>query len=285
MLLNVISVDNIIRNALQEDIGTGDLTTLSIIPVGSVTDGFIYAKAAGVVAGLAVAKRVFEILNSEVRFVAQKADGDRIAKGDILALISGPAQAVLSGERVCLNLLQRMSGIATRTAGITAIIKDYKTVVVDTRKTTPGLRILEKYAVVAGGGKNHRFGLYDAVLIKDNHIKVAGGIQKAVALAKANAPHTAKIEVEVENLEGVNEALAAKADIIMLDNMNLDTIREAVKAIGGKALVEVSGGVNESNVLDYAKAGVDIVSVGALTHSVKALDISLDVGEIKMKNL
>jgi nicotinate-nucleotide pyrophosphorylase (carboxylating) len=283
--LNVISVDNIIRNALQEDIGTGDLTTLSIIPVGSVTDGFIYAKAAGVVAGLAVAKRVFEILNSEVRFVAQKADGDRIAKGDILALISGPAQAVLSGERVCLNLLQRMSGIATRTAGITAIIKDYKTVVVDTRKTTPGLRILEKYAVVAGGGKNHRFGLYDAVLIKDNHIKVAGGIQKAVALAKANAPHTAKIEVEVENLEGVNEALAAKADIIMLDNMNLDTIREAVKAIGGKALVEVSGGVNESNVLDYAKAGVDIVSVGALTHSVKALDISLDVGEIKMKNL
>jgi len=285
VLLNVISVDNIIRNALQEDIGTGDLTTLSIIPVGSVTDGFIYAKAAGVVAGLAVAKRVFEILNSEVRFVAQKADGDRIAKGDILALISGPAQAVLSGERVCLNLLQRMSGIATRTAGITAIIKDYKTVVVDTRKTTPGLRILEKYAVVAGGGKNHRFGLYDAVLIKDNHIKVAGGIQKAVALAKANAPHTAKIEVEVENLEGVNEALAAKADIIMLDNMNLDTIREAVKAIGGKALVEVSGGVNESNVLDYAKAGVDIVSVGALTHSVKALDISLDVGEIKMKNL
>lgn len=285
MLLNVISVDNIIRNALQEDIGTGDLTTLSIIPVGSVTDGFIYAKAAGVVAGLAVAKRVFEILNCEVRFVAQKADGDRIAKGDILALISGPAQAVLSGERVCLNLLQRMSGIATRTAGITAIIKDYKTVVVDTRKTTPGLRILEKYAVAAGGGKNHRFGLYDAVLIKDNHIKVAGGIQKAVALAKANAPHTAKIEVEVENLEGVHEALAAKADIIMLDNMNLDTIREAVKAIGGKALVEVSGGVNESNVLDYAKAGVDIVSVGALTHSVKALDISLDVGEIKMKNL
>lgn len=281
MLLNMSLVDNIIENALQEDIGTGDLTTLSTVPAGSVTEGFIYAKEGGVLAGLPIAKRVFEILSSDLRFIAQKADGDRIVKGDIIAVVSGPAQAVLCGERVCLNLLQRMSGIATRTAGIAEIIKDYKTVVVDTRKTTPGLRILEKYAVTVGGGKNHRFGLYDAVLIKDNHIKVSGGIQKAVSLARANAPHTTKIEVEVENLESVNEALEAKADIIMLDNMDLEMIREAVSTINGRAQIEVSGGVNESNVLDYAKAGVDIVSVGALTHSVKALDISLDVRDIK----
>lgn len=281
MLLNMNLVDNIIEDALREDIGTGDMTTLSTVPAGSVTKGFIYAKEGGIVAGLSIAKRVFEILNSEVEFVAQKADGDRIEKGDILAVVSGPARVILTGERVCLNLLQRMSGIATRTAGIAEILADYKTVVVDTRKTTPGLRILEKYAVTVGGGKNHRFGLYDAVLIKDNHIKVSGGIQKAVSLARARVPHTMKIEVEVENLEGVKEALEAKADIIMLDNMKLDMIRKAVETIDGMALIEVSGGVNESNVLDYAKAGVDIVSMGALTHSVKALDISLDVGEIK----
>lgn len=281
MFLNKNLVDNIIENALQEDVGTGDLTTMSTIPAGAVTKGFIYAKEDGVVAGLPVAKRVFEILSSDVRFVGQKADGDRIAKGDIIASIFGPAQAILCGERVCLNLLQRMSGIATRTAGIADIIKDYKIVVVDTRKTTPGLRVLEKYAVTVGGGKNHRFGLYDAVLIKDNHIKVAGGIQKAVSLARAGAPYTAKIEVEVENLESIKEALKAKVDIIMLDNMGLEMVKEAVRIIKGSALVEASGGVTESNVLDFAKAGVDIVSVGALTHSVKALDISLDVGEIK----
>lgn len=281
MFLNMNLVDNIIKNALQEDIGTGDMTTTSTVPAGSVTKGFIYAKEGGIVAGLPIAKRVFEILSNEVEFTAQKADGDRITKGDILATVSGPAQAILTGERVCLNLLQRMSGIATRTAGIADILAKYKTVVVDTRKTTPGLRILEKYAVTIGGGKNHRFGLYDAVLIKDNHIKVSGGIQKAISLAKASAPHTMKIEVEVENLAGVKAALEAKADIIMLDNMSLEMIREAVKIIDGRVTVEVSGGVNESNVLDYAKAGVDIVSVGALTHSVKALDISLDVGEIK----
>lgn len=281
MLLNRNLVDNIIENALQEDIGTGDITTLCTVPAGSVTKGFIYAKEGGVVAGLPIGKRVYGILSNEVEFIAQKVDGDRITKGDILATVSGPAQAILSGERVCLNLLQRMSGIATRTAGFANILTGYKTVVVDTRKTTPGLRIFEKYAITVGGGKNHRFGLYDAVLIKDNHIKVSGGIQKAVSLARASAPHTMKIEVEAENLEGVKEALEAKADIIMLDNMSLEMIREAVKIIDGRVQVEVSGGVNESNALDYAKAGVDIISVGALTHSVKALDISLDVGEIK----
>lgn len=281
MLLNMSLVDNIIETALWEDIGTGDITTLSTVPAGSVTKGFIYAKADGVVAGLPIAQRVFEILNRDVEFAAQKGDGDRIGKGDILAVVSGPARDILMGERVCLNLLQRLSGIATRTAGLVEMVKSYKIIVADTRKTTPGLRVLEKYAVTVGGGKNHRFGLYDAVLIKDNHIKVSGGIRKAVALARANAPHTMKIEVEVENLEGVKEALEAKADIIMLDNMELDMIREAVKLINGVALTEVSGGVTESSILNYAKAGVDIVSVGALTHSVKALDISLDVREIK----
>jgi len=182
---------------------------------------------------------------------------------------------------VALNILQRLSAIATRTHKIAGILADYKTIVVDTRKTTPGLRMLEKYAVRVGGGRNHRFGLYDGILIKDNHIKVAGGVQKAVMLAKQKAPHTIKVEVEVETLAGVEEALAAGADIIMLDNMDLPQVREAVGIIAGRAPVEVSGGITEDRVRDLAEAGVDIISMGALTHSVKALDISLDVGEIK----
>ncbi|MHB9094125.1 MAG: carboxylating nicotinate-nucleotide diphosphorylase [Eubacteriales bacterium] len=283
MFLNMKLVDDIILLALREDIGTGDVTTLSTIPAESTTKGSIYAKEEGVVAGLPIAKRVFQILNGEIEFMAHKKDGDRVTKGEILATVTGPARPILTGERVTLNLLQRLSGIATRTAKIAEILTYYNTTVVDTRKTTPGLRMLEKYAVSVGGGKNHRFGLYDGVLIKDNHIKVAGGIKKAVAMARGNAPHTMKIEVEVEDLTGVNEALEAKADIIMLDNMDIAAIKEAVKLINGQALVEVSGGIDESNVVEYAKAGVDLISIGALTHSVKALDISLDVGEIKVK--
>lgn len=284
VLLNMRLVDEIIETALREDIGTGDVTTLSTIPDDAATRGFIYAKDEGVVAGLPVAQRVFYILNSKIEFIAQKKDGEKVVKGDILAEIAGPARPILTGERVALNLLQRLSGIATRTARISEMLTYYNTTVVDTRKTTPGLRILEKYAVRVGGGKNHRFGLYDAVLIKDNHIKVAGGIKKAVALARGNAPHTMKIEVEVETLDGVNEALEARADVIMLDNMDLAVIKEAVKIINGQAQIEVSGGIDEKNVIDYAKAGIDFVSIGALTHSVKALDISLDVGEIKVQS-
>jgi len=284
VLLNMKLVDEIIETALREDIGTGDVTTLSTIPDDTATRGFIYAKDEGVVAGLPVAQRVFYILNSKIEFIAQKKDGEKVVKGDILAEIAGPARPILTGERVALNLLQRLSGIATRTARISEMLTYYNTTVVDTRKTTPGLRILEKYAVRIGGGKNHRFGLYDAVLIKDNHIKVAGGIKKAVALARGNAPHTMKIEVEVETLEGVGEALEARADIIMLDNMDFAAIKEAVKTIDGQAQIEVSGGIDEKNVIDYAKAGIDFVSIGALTHSVMALDISLDVREIKVQS-
>jgi len=284
VLLNMKLVDEIIETALREDIGTGDVTTLSTIPDDTATRGFIYAKDEGVVAGLPVAQRVFYILNSKIEFIAQKKDGEKVVKGDILAEIAGPARPILTGERVALNLLQRLSGIATRTARISEMLTYYNTTVVDTRKTTPGLRILEKYAVRIGGGKNHRFGLYDAVLIKDNHIKVAGGIKKAVALARGNAPHTMKIEVEVETLEDVGEALEARADIIMLDNMDFAAIKEAVKTIDGQAQIEVSGGIDEKNVIDYAKAGIDFVSIGALTHSVMALDISLDVREIKVQS-
>ncbi len=283
MLLNMMLVDDIIERALKEDIGTGDITTLSTIPAEAVTKGFLYAKEDGVVAGLPVARRVFYLLNKEIEFTAHKKDGEKVAKGDVLATVSGPARPILTGERVALNFLRHMSGIATRTAVVADMLTYYNTVVVDTRKTTPGLRILEKYAVKTGGGKNHRFGLYDGVLIKDNHIKVAGGIKKAVAMARANASHTMKIEVEVEDLAGVREALEARADIIMLDNMDPATVKEAVKIIDGQAQIEVSGGIDETSALDYAKAGVDFISIGALTHSVRALDISMDVGEIKVK--
>lgn len=281
MLPNMSLVDEIIECALNEDIGTGDVTTNSIIPAEATTTGFIHTKEDGILAGLPFAKRVFEILCPQIDFISNKMDGDKITAGDILATVSGPAREILTGERVALNILQRMSGIATRTAKLADIVTFYNSAVVDTRKTTPGLRIIEKYAVRIGGGKNHRFGLYDGILIKDNHIKVAGGIRKAISLARANAPHTLKVEVEVEDIAGVNEALEARADIIMLDNMDFDTIKEAVNLIDGRALVEVSGGITEENILSYAKLGVNIISVGALTHSVKSLDISLDVKEIK----
>ena len=281
MLLNWMLVDDIIRTALKEDIGTGDVTTLSTIPDNATARGIIHAKEEGIVAVIPVAQRVFEILNENIEFTAFKMDGDSVKVRDILVELRGPARDILIGERTALNIMQRMSGIATRTHRIAQMLTPFKTKVVDTRKTTPGLRILEKYAVRAGGGQNHRFGLYDGVLIKDNHIKVAGGIKQAVIQARNSAPHTLKIEVEVENLSGVHEALEAGADIIMLDNMDIASIRDAVRIIDGRALIEVSGGVTEDKVLGCAEAGVDIISMGSLTHSVRALDISLDVGEIK----
>ncbi len=281
MHLNLKLVDDILGAALKEDIGTGDITTFSTIPLSTEAAALIHVKEEGVVSGIFVAKRVFELLSSDIKFKALKQDGDKVGKRDVVAEITGPAREILIGERTALNIMQRMSGIATRTSRIADILAPYKTKVVDTRKTTPGLRILEKYAVRTGGGHNHRFGLYDGVLIKDNHIKVAGGITKAVNSARQKAPHTLKIEVEVENLQGVREALNAGADIIMLDNMDVETVKEAVKVINGQALVEVSGGVTEEKVGVLAEAGVDLISVGALTHSVKALDISLDIGHIK----
>lgn len=281
MELNMLMLKKLIETALAEDIGTGDITTNSIVPVGAVTKGIIYAKEAGIIAGIPVAEAVFRYLAPDIRFSARLQDGACLEPGSVIAEVEGDARVILTGERLALNFLQRMSGIATRTAALVEKVKLYPTRVVDTRKTTPGLRMLEKYAVRVGGGFNHRFGLYDAVLIKDNHIKVAGGITPAVLAARQNVPHTVKIEVEVESLGGVSEALEARADVIMLDNMDPATMREAVKLVDGRALVEASGSINEETIMAAAKAGVDLISVGALTHSIKSLDISLDIGEIK----
>ncbi|MBO8136984.1 MAG: carboxylating nicotinate-nucleotide diphosphorylase [Desulfotomaculum sp.] len=281
MEINPLLLDKLIEQCLIEDIGTGDITTNSIVPEDAVTTAFIQAKGTGVIAGMKVAERVFTKLDPGIVFIHKIEDGTKVEPKTVLAEIKGKARAVLSGERLALNFLQRMSGIATKTSSLVEIISMYPVRIVDTRKTTPGIRMLEKYAVRVGGGHNHRFGLYDAVLIKDNHIKIAGGITKAVNLVRRSTPHTVKIEVEVQDLVGVQEALEANADIIMLDNMEPSLMREAVELVNGRALVEASGGINEENVVAVAKSGVDLISIGALTHSVSSLDISLDVEEIK----
>lgn len=268
-------IDKIIDIALAEDIHTGDITTLSVLPKPRVMRARLIAKEPMVLAGVAVAERVFARLDAGIRFTAAFADGDRLEIGDVIARIEGDAAMLLQGERVSLNLMQRMCGIATQTAEYVKEIAGTGARVVDTRKTTPGLRVLEKYAVRVGGGTNHRTGLYDGVLIKENHIAAAGGILEAVRLARAYIPHTLKVEVETETLEQVSLALQAGADIIMLDNMTLDQMREAVQLIAKKALVEASGGVNLKSIRGIAETGVDIISVGALTHSVQASDISM----------
>ena len=268
-------IDAIIRNALAEDIHTGDITTQALQLKSGVISGILKAKEDMIVCGLAVAERVFSILDNEVKFTHCCADGDLVFSGNVIAKISGNASSLLQGERVALNLLQRMSGVATLTSKYVQAVKGTKVRIVDTRKTTPGLRILEKYAVRVGGGSNHRTGLYDGVLIKENHIAAAGGISAAVSRAKSYIPHTLKIEIETQSLTDVAEALSAGADIIMLDNMDIDTMKEAVIIISGRATVEASGGVNLSTVKAVAETGVDIISVGALTHSAPAMDISM----------
>ena len=283
MNFNHLGLQQLIEECLKEDIGTGDITTNSIIPLEASATGYIVAREGGVVAGLPVAEQVFLCLEPAFTFLAQARDGDKVGRGQVLAELHGSARTILTGERLALNFLQRLSGIATRTARLVERVAGEKAHVVDTRKTTPGLRVLEKYAVRIGGGRNHRFGLYDAVLIKDNHIKMAGGIQNAVAAARQGSPHTAKIEVEVEDLAGVGAALAARADIIMLDNMEPAAMRAAVDLVAGRALVEASGGVCEENIRAVAEAGVDLISVGALTHSIQSLYISLDILEIKAR--
>ncbi len=277
----IFGLDASLRSWLEEDIGSGDITTLAIVGPEMETTGIIHAKDTGVLAGVDVARRVFEILEPRILFDAKLEDGAQLKPGTIIAEVHGSARAVLTGERLALNLLQHMSGVATRTAKLAAIAAPYGARLVDTRKTTPGLRLLDKYAVRVGGGSNHRLGLYDAMLIKDNHIKVAGGITAALERAHAYASHMTKIEIEVESLEGVREALAGGADVIMLDNMAPDLMAKAVALIDHKAVVEASGGIDETTLAAAAKSGVDVISVGALTHSVKALDISMDIGEIK----
>jgi nicotinate-nucleotide pyrophosphorylase (carboxylating) len=271
------NIDNIIINALNEDMPSGDITTDNIIDENSKSDAKMIAKDSGVIAGLDVAKRVFELLDPEVVFEKKVQEGQWVNKGDVILTLHGNTRALLKGERTALNLLQRMSGIASKTREYADKIKHLKAKVVDTRKTTPGLRILEKYAVRVGGGTNHRFCLSDGVLIKDNHIKAAGGIKNAINLVRDKIPHTVKIEVETETIDEVLEAIDGKADIIMLDNMGLDIMKEAVKIINGRAIVEVSGNVNLNSIVGIAETGVDIISVGSLTHSVNAFDISMKI--------
>lgn len=266
---------------LAEDVGSGDITTDNIVPEGAVTKAYIHSKQSGILAGVDIAGRVFYALEPNVKFNALKTDGDLLEPKTVIAEVEGDARAILTGERLALNLLQRLSAIATKTDSLRSLIKGFPARLVDTRKTTPGLRLLEKYAVTVGGGYNHRLGLYDAVLIKDNHIKVAGGVKEAVLKVREKVAHTVKIEVEVEDIAGVKAALAAKADIIMLDNMAPALMKEAVALIDGRAAVEASGGVSAEKIAAVAASGVDIISVGALTHSVAALDISMDIGEIK----
>ena len=275
-----IMINKIVEQALLEDIGTGDITTESIIPSNLKAKGIIKTSEEGVVAGLNIACLVFQKLDSEIIFQEKIKDGTQVVRGKVLAEITGSAQTILKGERVALNFLQRMSGIATITSKFCQEVKDFPVRIVDTRKTTPGLRILEKYAVRMGGGYNHRFGLYDAVLIKDNHIAVAGGIKSAVNSVRKQISHTVNIEVEVESLSQLQEALEMKVDIIMLDNMDLNTMKKAVKMVKGKVLIEASGGITLEKVREIAQTGVDLISIGSLTHSVKSLDISMEIKNV-----
>lgn len=274
-MTNFLILDEIIKNALKEDIGTGDITTQSTIPSDKEVSGKFIAKESGVVCGIPVVKRVFELIDSEMDMKIYFNDGSFVEKGAIIAEISGKAQSILTGERVALNFFQRLSGIATNTHRCVEEVKSTKAVITDTRKTTPGLRVLEKYAVKTGGGSNHRYNLSDGVLLKDNHINAAGGIKAAVEAARRNIPHTLKIEVEVENHQMIEEAISCNADIIMLDNMSIEEMTEAVKFINGRALVEASGNMGGKNLLEVAQTGIDLISIGALTHTVKAMDISL----------
>jgi nicotinate-nucleotide pyrophosphorylase (carboxylating) len=277
-MLEKLIIDKIIENALEEDLGWGDVTTDSTIPEAATIKGNLIAKAEGIVCGIEVCRRVFEIVDKDIEFQTLVKDGQRVYKGEVLAVINGNAGSILKGERTALNFFQRMSGIATMTEKYVSKITGFKARIVDTRKTAPGLRILDKYSVKVGGGFNHRFNLSDMVLIKDNHIKAAGGITPAVEAAKANVSHAVKIEVEVESIKELMEAIDAQADIIMLDNMSLDMMREAVSITRGRVLLEASGNMaleGDRNVRSVAETGVDIISVGALTNSVDSLDISL----------
>ncbi|RXZ79300.1 carboxylating nicotinate-nucleotide diphosphorylase [Paenibacillaceae bacterium] len=273
-----------IRDWLAEDIGAGDITTSSTTPPNQLSTAIIHVKESGIIAGLPIARLVFEIVDPTLAFHALVQDGMFAPAGTVLAEVKGSAHSLLIGERLALNLLQRLSGIATKTHTYVQRLEGRNVRLTDTRKTTPGHRMLEKYAVRVGGGYNHRYGLYDAVMIKDNHIKAAGGIQLAIEASRARIPHTMKIEVETESLAQVEEALQAGADIIMLDNMDTVMMTEAVKLIRGRSphvTIEASGGVRLDTLQSIADCGIDVISVGALTYSFEALDISLDLDSKK----
>lgn len=270
------SVIDLIRNALEEDIGVGDITTALLIPEESRSKALYIAKGDFILAGFPFVKEVFRILDPSATFNVFYDEGARIKKEDVIAEVFGKTRSIVSGERVSLNILQRLCGIATLTRMYVDKIKGLKAKIVDTRKTSPCQRFMEKYAVRIGGGNNHRFGLFDGILIKDNHIQAVGSIKEAIRLAK-RGHHLLRVEVEVDNLEDLEEAINAGADVIMLDNMSIDDIKEAVKIAKGRVTLEASGGIKLENVREVAEAGVDLISVGALTHSAPAVDISLKI--------
>lgn len=277
---NSAYINLVIRDALSEDIGSGDVTTDALIPRRHRSRAVILARESCIIAGLPFAKRAFELINPRLKFRVLRKEGSRVKKGTPFASVSGDTGSILMAERVALNILQRLSGIATLTGKYVAAVKRYKAKIVDTRKTAPGLRFFDKYAVRTGGGHNHRFGLYDGILIKDNHIAAAGDIGEAVSLARQNARPKLKVEVETGNISEVRMALSAGADIIMLDNMSLNNMKKAVRLIRLKrpeTIIEASGGINMDNVRSVAATGVDMISIGALTHSAHAADISMKV--------
>ena len=271
-------IDDIIKKALLEDINYIDMAADNLLPDGQTSTAKFLAKADGMLCGIDVALRVFELLGN-FRIEKFMNDGDKLKKGDIIAEIEGPTKLLLKGERTALNLIQHMSGIATMTNEAAELIKGTNAPVTDTRKTLPGLRALQKYAVTCGGGKNHRFNLSDAAMLKDNHIDACGSITKAVATLREKIGHTVKIEVETRNLDEVKEALATGCEIIMLDNMDCETMKKAVEMTNGRALFEASGNITAETIRPVAETGVDIISIGALTHSVKAFDISLKISK------
>lgn len=275
MTLLPFYVDDIIKTALTEDINYIDSTADLLIPEDSISEAYFVAKASGVVAGLEVALRVFTILDDSMKITCHFKDGDEVSRGNIIAEFSGHTRLMLKAERTSLNLLQHMSGIATYTHKCVELVKGTNASIADTRKTLPGLRPLQKYAVTAGGGRNHRYNLTDAAMLKDNHIDAYGGITPAVEALRKKAGHMLQIEVETRNLDEVREAVACGVDVIMLDNMDCPTMAEAVKLVDGRAKLEASGNVALDNIAEIAKTGVDIISLGALTHSVQAFDISM----------
>ncbi|MEE8073990.1 MAG: carboxylating nicotinate-nucleotide diphosphorylase [Candidatus Binatia bacterium] len=270
-------IEAIIKMALEEDIGAGDLTTLNTIPPEQRAKGLFRAKRDCTVAGLFLLERLFSFLDSDVQIRCLCRDGDQVSRGTVIAEAEGVVRALLMGERTALNFLQRLSGTATLTRRYVDTIKDLPSKIIDTRKTTPGLRTLEKYAVRMGGGTNHRLGLYDAAIIKDNHIAASGSIAQAVENVRSNSPFMSRVEVECEDLKQVQKALDVKADVIMLDNMDTATMKEAVKLIKKRVWVEASGGITMERVREVAEAGVDFISVGALTHSAPAVDFNMKI--------
>ena len=277
MMLNQFYVDDLIKSALKEDINYIDITTDNLIPQEQEGEAKFLAKAEGMLCGIDVALRVFTLIQPDFQYEVFIKDGEYVKKGDIIATVKGKTRTILKGERTALNLLQHMSGIATMTNKIVKIVEGTNASIADTRKTLPGLRPIQKYAVTVGGGKNHRYNLSDAAMLKDNHVDAGGGITGAVKKLRSKLGHMAKVELEVRNLDELREALSVDVDVIMLDNMDNETMKKAVEITNGKALLEASGGITEETIRGVAETGVDIISIGALTHSVKAFDISLKI--------